>query len=82
VEDRQILRAALAKLPRRQQAVLVLRFLCDLSVAEAAATLSCSEGNIKSQTSHGLASLRKILGEQTLAVLGNGTRVAREGGRA
>ena len=74
VEDRQVLRAALARLPRRQQAVLVLRFLCDLPVADAAAALGCSEGTIKSQTSHGLAGLRKILGEPTLALLGGRNR--------
>jgi RNA polymerase sigma-70 factor (sigma-E family) len=64
VEDRAVLRAALAKVPRRQQAVLVLRFLCDLPVDEVAEILNCSAGTVKSQTSYGLARLRKLLDEQ------------------
>jgi len=64
-EDRTVLRAALAQVPPRQQAVLVLRFLCDLPVADVAQILGCSDGTVKSQTSHGLNALRKILGERT-----------------
>jgi RNA polymerase sigma-70 factor (sigma-E family) len=62
-EDRTMLRAALAKVAPRQQAVLVLRYLCDQSVSEVAEILGCSEGTVKSQTTHGLNALRKILGE-------------------
>ncbi|GIJ71322.1 SigE family RNA polymerase sigma factor [Virgisporangium ochraceum] len=61
VEERDSLRAALARLPRSQRTVLVLRFFCDLSVAETAATLRCSDSNIKNHTSRGLAALRRVL---------------------
>jgi RNA polymerase sigma-70 factor (sigma-E family) len=47
VEERQVVRAALARLPRRQQAVLVLRFFYDLPVEEVAGMLGCSAGTPK-----------------------------------
>jgi RNA polymerase sigma-70 factor (sigma-E family) len=61
VEERVLLRAALDLVPPRQQAILVLRFLHDLPVAEVARLLGCSEGTVKSQTAHGLAMLRRVL---------------------
>ena len=50
--------SALAELPRRQRACVVLRYFDDLSVVDTAAALGCSEGTVKSQTSRALASLR------------------------
>lgn len=50
--------AALARLPRRQRAVLVLRYYLDLSEAQTAAAMDCSTGTVKSQTSKALGKLR------------------------
>ena len=54
--------AALAGLPPRQRATLVLRFYCDLSVEQAAQVLGCTQGTVKNQTSKALHSLRAVLG--------------------
>jgi RNA polymerase sigma-70 factor (sigma-E family) len=62
VEDRMVLRDALARLPRRLRAVLVLRFIADLSVYDVAEILECSPGTVKSQTFRGLAEMRRLLG--------------------
>jgi RNA polymerase sigma-70 factor (sigma-E family) len=55
------LRTALARLPVRQRAVLVLRFLCDMSVEQTAEAMNCSTGTVKSQTFAALASMRRLL---------------------
>ena len=60
-EARLDLRAALASLPPRQRATLVLRFYCDLPVDETAAELGCTPGTVKSQTAKGLSALRRAL---------------------
>ncbi len=57
-EDRHDLWVALGRLPRRQRAVVVLRFFDDLSEADTADALGCSVGTVKSQTSKALARLR------------------------
>ena len=52
---------ALAALPSRQRAALVLRYYLDLPEAEVAAALSCSLGTVKSSTSRGLKRLEETL---------------------
>jgi RNA polymerase sigma-70 factor (sigma-E family) len=66
VEAAVALRAALARLPRRMRAVVVLRYWDDLSEAEVARLLGCSAGTVASQASRGLAKLRADIDVLTL----------------
>ena len=52
---------ALRRLPAQQRAVVVLRHLEDLSVAEVADLLGVAEGTVKSQSARGLAAMRAVL---------------------
>lgn len=59
VDDRDLLLRALATLPRRTRATLVLRYFEDLPEAEIADIMGCSLGTVKSNVSRGLAKLRE-----------------------
>ncbi|MEU2630919.1 SigE family RNA polymerase sigma factor [Kitasatospora sp. NPDC007106] len=57
-------RAALARLPFRKRACVVLRHAMDLSEKETALALGISVGTVKSQTSKGMAELQRLLGNR------------------
>jgi RNA polymerase sigma factor (sigma-70 family) len=61
VEDLAAFRSALAELPARQRAVLVLRYWTDLPVAEVAEVLGCSPATVTSTASRAAARLAASL---------------------
>ncbi|MBI9113682.1 SigE family RNA polymerase sigma factor [Sanguibacter suaedae] len=61
-EDTWLLYSALADLPERMRATVVLRYFHDLSVAETARALRCTQGTVKSQTARALDKLKVRLG--------------------
>jgi RNA polymerase sigma-70 factor (sigma-E family) len=61
VEASADLMQALAELPPRQRVALVLRYFEDLSEADAAETMGCSVGTVKSTTSRALDRLRSVV---------------------
>jgi RNA polymerase sigma-70 factor (sigma-E family) len=52
------LRAAIARLPQRQQVALVARYFLDLPVRSVAQILHCPENTVKTLTSRAIAALR------------------------
>lgn len=62
--DRSALADALRTLPARQREVLVLRYFCDLDVAEIAAMLRIGPSAVRSTMSRGLAALARVVGEE------------------
>lgn len=57
---------ALADLPARARAVVVLRYWEDLSIEQTAEALGCSAGTVKSQSTRALSTLRERLGSFTV----------------
>jgi RNA polymerase sigma factor (sigma-70 family) len=68
-DDRAELLDALAALPARQRAVLVLRYFNDLTERQAAEILGCPPGTVKSSAARGLARLREAL-QPTISSMG------------
>jgi RNA polymerase sigma-70 factor (sigma-E family) len=75
------MQTAIASLPPRQRATLVLRFYCDLPVEQAAQVLGCTPGTVKSQTAKALNSLRVVLGPNADTAGVGSFPVAHRGGR-
>jgi RNA polymerase sigma-70 factor (sigma-E family) len=61
--QRDVVAAALARLPRRQRECVVLRYWLDLPEREIAATLDIAPGSVKSHLHRGLAALEGRLEE-------------------
>jgi RNA polymerase sigma-70 factor (ECF subfamily) len=62
-ETRRRVRSAIARLPKRQRAVLLLRVYQELPHQEIAAILGGSTGAVKANFFHALGNLRKLLQE-------------------
>ncbi len=58
VGERSALLTALAELPPRQRAVVVLRYVEDMTDAQVGALLGCSPSTVRSQAARALAKLR------------------------
>jgi RNA polymerase sigma-70 factor (sigma-E family) len=67
-------RAALARLPFRKRACVILRHAFDLSEKDTAAALGISVGTVKSQTSKAMAELESLLGAEAVGELAAGRR--------
>ena len=59
-------RAAIAQLPRKQRATLILRMYHELSHQEIAGVLGSSVGAVKANFFHALSTLKKLLGDEML----------------
>jgi RNA polymerase sigma-70 factor (sigma-E family) len=57
-DDKPALVTALMRLPVGQRSVVLLRYWMDMTEAQVAAVLGCSVGNVRSQASRALTSLR------------------------
>ncbi len=72
VVEHELVWDAVAQLPARQRAVIVLRYYEGLTEAEIAETLGIRPGTVKSQSSAAIARLRTLLGEPNQPVANEG----------
>ncbi|GAB2925387.1 SigE family RNA polymerase sigma factor [Streptomyces mayteni] len=83
IADRDALVRALRRLPPRQRAAVVLRYVEDRSETEAARLLGTRVGTVRSQAARGLAKLREDRGVRGMRSSGAGeerTEVIADGG--
>jgi RNA polymerase sigma factor (sigma-70 family) len=59
-------RAAIARLPKKQRAVLIMRTYHDMSHQEIAGVLGTSVGAVKANLFHALGGLRRLLGGEAI----------------
>jgi RNA polymerase sigma-70 factor (sigma-E family) len=71
--EREAMLADLARLPRRQRAVLVLSYYEGLADTEIAEVLHCRRGTVRSLASRALAALRIDMGDRTMPAVRAGT---------
>jgi RNA polymerase sigma-70 factor, ECF subfamily len=64
VERAERVRAAIAELPPKQRAALILRMYHDMSHQDIAGIVGSSEGAVKANVFHALQNLKKILGSK------------------
>lgn len=62
---RDVVIAALRRLPARQREAVVLRYYADLSEADTAEAMGVSRGAVKSHLSRGVAALKQTLGSRS-----------------
>jgi RNA polymerase sigma-70 factor (sigma-E family) len=72
---------ALATLPPRTRAVVVLRYWADLSVEQVADVLGCSPGNVKRLSAYAKDRLRTVLGDEMTASSSSGRAGTEQGAR-
>jgi RNA polymerase sigma-70 factor (sigma-E family) len=79
-ELRLVILDALASLPPKARAIVVLRYCVDLPIEQVAGIVGCSPGNVKSQTARALLKLRSQLGDAE-SDLGSSSTPAARGSR-
>jgi RNA polymerase sigma factor (sigma-70 family) len=70
--ERLEVRGAVAQLPPRQRAAIVLRYFVDLPVSEVADAMQIKEGTVKALTHQAIANLRRALDLRELGEVSHG----------